>query len=164
MSTWAKIDLTIHELRAQLGSIQATTSKLDAALAERVAEHAERAERTDKARKYTSANGAVELNLDTGEFKQAGLALGSLPSEPQMITVTAGEWPESELPRNAIERAAFLGDQLMRIPAEHRESAELSTEDISFDRDGSDIRTALTYQRRETDRRGCRTVCPPERL
>lgn len=67
-----------------------------------------------------------------------------------MITVTVGEWVESDLPRNAIERAAFLGDQVMKVPAEHRESAELSTEDVSFDRDGSDIRTALTYRRRET--------------
>ncbi|MCO7634114.1 hypothetical protein NJF54_20030 [Pseudomonas guariconensis] len=141
MSTWAKLQQTIGELRTELNLVQVTTAKLDAALAERA----------DKARKYTSTNGAVELNLGTGGLKMSRLAMGALPSDPQMITVTAGEWSESDLPSNAIERYKFIGDQLMKIPAEHRDSAEFSTEDISFDRDGSDIRTTLTYRRLETD-------------
>ncbi|UBM27174.1 hypothetical protein K8374_09545 [Pseudomonas sp. p1(2021b)] len=141
MSTWAKLQQTIGELRAELNSVQATTGKLDAALAERA----------DKARKYTSADGAVELDLDPGVFKLGGFAMGSLPSDPQMITVTAGEWSESDLPSNAIERYKFIGNQVMSIPAEHRDGAEFSTEDMSFDRDGSDIRTTLTYRRLETE-------------
>lgn len=36
MSIWATIDQTIHDLRAELGSIQTTTSKLDVALEERL--------------------------------------------------------------------------------------------------------------------------------
>lgn len=69
---------------------------------------------------------------------------------PRLITVTAGEWPDSELPSNGIERYAFIGAELAKIPAEYRDSAEFSSEDISFDRDGSDYRTTLTYKRRET--------------
>lgn len=93
-----------------------------------------------------------KLDLDSGDFEINGpdIQLGSLPPEPQMATVTVGEWAESDLPSNAVERYKFIGDQVMKIPAEHRDSAEFSTEDISFDRDGSDIRTTLTYERPET--------------
>lgn len=98
-------------------------------------------------------NGAGwKLDLASGYFEITGpdIQLGSLPPEPQMVTVTVGEWAESDLPSNAIEHYKFIGDQVMKIPAEHRDSAEFSTEDISFDRDGSDIRTTLTYERPET--------------
>lgn len=100
------------------------------------------------------------LDLKTGsiEISSGHVAVGSLPSDPQMITVTAGEWPESELPNNAIERYKFIGDQLLKVPAEHRDSAEFSTEDLSFDRDGSDIRTTLTYRRLETDQEAAERV------
>lgn len=88
-------------------------------------------------------SGAIEINGGSA-------AGGGLPSEPQMINVTAGQWSECDLPSNAIEYYKFIGEQVMRIPIEHRDSAEFSTEDISFDRDGSDVRTRLTYQRLET--------------
>ncbi|MGR3892831.1 hypothetical protein [Pseudomonas sp. 1176_21] len=93
-----------------------------------------------------------KLDLASGvlEINGPDVQLGSLPPEPQMATVTVGEWAESDLPSNAVERYRFIGDQVMKIPAEHRDSAEFSTEDISFDRDGSDIRTTLTYERPET--------------
>lgn len=93
-----------------------------------------------------------KLDLASGDFEinRPDVQLGSLPPEPQMATVTVGEWAESDLPSNAVERYKFIGDQVMKIPAEHRDSAEFSTEDISFDRDGSDIRTTLTYERPET--------------
>lgn len=148
MSTWTKMQQTIDELRAELNSVQVTTAKLDSALAERA----------DKARKYTSANGAVEMNFDTGDFKLAGFALGSLPSEPQMITVTGGEWSESDVPANAKARLAFMMERIDKVPAECRADAEFSTEDLSFDRDGSDIRTTLTYRRLETDQEAAERV------
>lgn len=88
-------------------------------------------------------SGAIEINGGSA-------AGGGLPSEPQMINVTAGQWSECDLPSNAIDYYKFIGEQVMRIPIEHRDSAEFSTEDISFDRDGSDVRTRLTYQRLET--------------
>lgn len=93
-----------------------------------------------------------KLDLASGDLEINGpdIQLGSLPPEPQMVTVTVGEWAESDLPSNAVERYKFIGDQVMKIPAEHRDSAEFLTEDISFDRDGSDIRTTLTYERPET--------------
>lgn len=93
-----------------------------------------------------------KLDLASGvlEINGPDIQLGSLPPEPQMATVTVGEWAESDLPSNAVERYKFIGDQVMKVPAEHRDSAEFSTEDISFDRDGSDIRTTLTYERPET--------------
>lgn len=93
-----------------------------------------------------------KLDLASGDLEINGpdVQLGSLPPEPQMVTVTAGEWAESDLPSNAVERYKFIGGQVMKIPVEHRDSAEFSTEDISFDRDGSDIRTTLTYERPET--------------
>lgn len=87
--------------------------------------------------------GNIELNAAT-------IQAGGLPSGPQLITVTAGEWPDSELPSNGIERYAFIGAELAKIPAEFRDSAEFKTEDFSFDRDSSDYRTTLTYERRET--------------
>lgn len=102
---------------------------------------------------YVPDMSGYRLDLKTGaiEINSGHVAVGSLPSDPQMITVTAGEWAESDVPGNAVERYKFIGDVVMKIPAEHRDSAEFSTEDISFDRDGSDIRTTLTYRRLETD-------------
>ena len=93
--------------------------------------------------KLDKATGELEIN-------SAKLSLGALPSDPQLITVTAGEWAEYELPSNAMEHYAFIGDELVKIPFEYRDSAELSTGDNSFDRDGSDVRTTLTYERLET--------------
>lgn len=71
-------------------------------------------------------------------------------SERKCLTVTAVEWSESEIPAAALARYKFIGDAVMQIPTEYRESAEFSTEDHSYDRDGSDIRTTLTYCRPET--------------
>ena len=84
------------------------------------------------------------------EINSSKIAVGSLPSDPQPITITAGDWSDYDLPANAIERYAFIGAELAKIPAECRDSAEFTTEDISFDRDGSDYRTTLTYVRQET--------------
>lgn len=102
---------------------------------------------------YAPGVSGCRLDLKTGTFEinRGHVAVGSLPSAPQMINVTAGEWSESDLPSNAVERYKFIGDEVMKIPAEHRGSAEFSTEGISFDRDGSDIRTTLTYRRLETE-------------
>lgn len=93
-----------------------------------------------------------KIDPDSGEFEinSAQIQAGSLPSDPQSIVVTAGSWSEYELPANALERYAFIGAELTSIPVEYRDSAEFVTEDISFDRDGSDVRTTLTYERRET--------------
>ncbi|MEE1869081.1 hypothetical protein [Pseudomonas auratipiscis] len=101
--------------------------------------------------KMDSHTGSLEIN-------SGNVAVGTMPSDPQMITVTAGEWPESDLPSNAIERYKFIGEHLMQVPLENRDSAEFSTEDISFDRDGSDIRTTLTYQRLETEQEAAARV------
>ena len=98
-------------------------------------------------------NGAGwKLDLASGDFEINGpdVQLGSLPPEPQLVTVTAGEWAESDLPANAKALMVFLAEQVEKVPAEYRAEAEFSTEDISFDRDGSDIRTTLTYERPET--------------
>ncbi|NMZ54177.1 hypothetical protein [Pseudomonas lundensis] len=101
---------------------------------------------------YAQAMSGFSLNLKTGEFElnTTKLQVGALPSNPQQITITAGEWPDNELPSNAIDRYAFIGAELEKIPAEFRESAQFTTEDFSFDRDGSDYRTTLTYARQET--------------
>ena len=101
---------------------------------------------------YVPGMAGLMVNLKTGEFElnSSKLQVGMLPSDPQQITITAGEWPDNELPSNAIERYAFIGAELEKIPAEFRESAEFTTEDFSFDRDGSDYRTTLTYVCQET--------------
>lgn len=93
-----------------------------------------------------------KLDYVSGDFEinSAQIQVGTLPSDPQLITVTAGSWSEYDLPANALERLAFIGAELEKIPAECRESAEFTTEDISFDRDGSDVRTSLTFERHET--------------
>lgn len=109
---------------------------------------------------YVPGISGIRLDFKTGAFEINGgsVAVGSLPSEPQMITITVGEWAESDMPANAIERYRFIGDQLIAVPDEHRDSAEFTTEDMSFDRDGSDIRTTLTYQRLETDQEAAERV------
>lgn len=101
---------------------------------------------------YVPGVSGWKLNRLTGEFEisSSSTAVGSPPSDPQSITITAGEWPEYDLPANAIERYAFIGAELAKIPAEFRDSAEFKTEDFSFDRDGSDYRTTLSYVRQET--------------
>ena len=103
-------------------------------------------------RDYIPGFSGMQLDLKKGHFElsSAMLTVGSLPSDPQLVTITAGEWPDNELPCNAIERYKFIGEQVMKIPDEYRTSAEFLSDDFSFDRDGSDYRTTLTYQRRET--------------
>lgn len=101
---------------------------------------------------YVPGVSGWKLNTLIGDFEinSSSIAVGSLPSDPQPITITAGGWSDYDLPANAIERYAFIGAELAKIPAECRASAEFTTEDISFDRDGSDYRTTLTYIRQET--------------
>ena len=101
---------------------------------------------------YVPGRSGFKIDLKAGEFElnSARISVDSLPTDPQLIAITAGEWSDSELPSNAIERYKFIGEQVAAIPDEYRDSAEFSTEDISFDRDGSDYRTTLTYERRET--------------
>ncbi|MDH0745749.1 DUF1983 domain-containing protein [Pseudomonas sp. GD03842] len=78
------------------------------------------------------------------------LTNGELSQAPQMVTITAAEWAEWDMPANALERYKLIGDAVNQIPSDYRDSAEFSTEDHSYDRDGSDIRTTLTYSRSET--------------
>lgn len=89
-----------------------------------------------------------KLDLASGDFEINGPVVQ--PPKPRMVTVTVGEWAESDLPANAKALMAFLAEQVEKVPAEYRAEAEFATEDISFDRDGSDIRTTLTYERPET--------------
>lgn len=101
---------------------------------------------------YVPGVSGWKFDILTGEFEisSACADAGSLPFDPRPITITAGEWPDCDLPANAIERYAFIGAELTKVPAEFRDSAEFKTEDFSFDRDGSDYRTTLTYVRLET--------------
>lgn len=100
---------------------------------------------------YVPGVSGWKLNKDTNELEvnYPSSSMGRQP-DPCPITITAGEWPDSELPANAIERYAFIGAELANIPEEFRDRAEFKTEDFSFDRDGSDYRTTLTYVRPET--------------
>ncbi|PLV13062.1 hypothetical protein [Pseudomonas guariconensis] len=109
---------------------------------------------------YVPGMSGYRLDLKAGvmEINSGHMAVGSLPSDPQMITVTASEWPESEVPAGAKARLAFLQEQIGKVPVEFRADAEFSTEDISFDHDGSDIRTTLTYRRLETDQEAAERV------
>ncbi|WP_346394630.1 hypothetical protein [Pseudomonas syringae] len=94
-----------------------------------------------------------KLNTLTREFEinSAKISVGGLPDQPQMITVTAGEWAASDLPASAIEHYNFIGAEIFKIPAEYRDSAQLTIQDDSFEPSYADIRTTLTYQRLETD-------------
>ncbi|WLH76856.1 DUF1983 domain-containing protein [Pseudomonas sp. FP2335] len=101
---------------------------------------------------YVPGVSGWKLDHVSGDFEinSAQIQVGTLPSDPQLITVTAGSWSQYDLPANALERLSFIGAELEKVPAECRASAEFTTEDISFDRDGSDVRTSLTYERHET--------------
>lgn len=90
--------------------------------------------------KIDDANGEFEINPERP----------SASVEPQTITVNAGEWSEYDLPANAIERYGFIGAEVAKIPVEHRDNAQFATKDFSFECDGSDVRTTLTYDRPET--------------
>ena len=98
---------------------------------------------------YVPGVSGWKLNTLTGEF-EINSARPHSGVEAQMITVTAGEWSEYDLPANAIERYAFIGAEVAKIPAEYRDKAEFATKDFSLDCDGSDVRTTLTYDRPET--------------
>ncbi len=100
---------------------------------------------------YVPGVSGWKLYLATGEYEMNS-ARPSQSTEPQLITVTAGEWSEYDLPANGIKRYAFIGSELAKIPVEHRDNAELTTKDFSFDCDGSDVRTTLTYDRLETEK------------
>lgn len=108
--------------------------------------------RTIQSENYVPGVSGWKFNALTGDYEinSSNIAVGSLPTDPQPITITAGEWSDPDLPANALERYAFIGAELMKIPTEFRDSAEFTTEDFSFDRDGSDYRTTLTYVRQET--------------
>lgn len=74
----------------------------------------------------------------------------SSSAAPQMITVVAAEWRDEELPSNAIERYAFIGSEIAKIPAEYRGSAEFSSEQDVYGDTLFDSRTILIYKRLET--------------
>jgi hypothetical protein len=105
-----------------------------------------------QSKSYVLGVSGWKLDETTGDFElnSADSDAGYASSVPQKVTVTCGQWSEYDLPANAMERYAFIGAELAKIPAEHRDSAEFSTEDFSFDRDGSDYRTTLTCERLET--------------
>lgn len=96
--------------------------------------------------------GVSGWKIDKGyiELNAATIKVGGQSPEPRVVTITAAEWSESEIPAQALAFYKFFGDAVMQIPAEYRESAEFSTKDHSYDCDGSDIRTTLTYTRSET--------------
>ncbi|MCJ7959135.1 MAG: hypothetical protein MUW57_21995 [Pseudomonas sp.] len=99
---------------------------------------------------YVPGVSGWKFNNVTGEFEIHTSTSASIP-DSQPITVTAGDWSESELPSNAMERYAFLGAEIQKIPLDCRESAEISTSDHSYcPGDYSDVRTTLTYIRHET--------------
>lgn len=97
---------------------------------------------------YVPGVSGWKFNEVTGEF-EINPVRPSPSADAQMITETAGEWSEYDLPANAIERYAFIGAELAKIPIEYRESAEFNTRDFSYDCDGSDVRTTLSYARLE---------------
>jgi hypothetical protein len=101
---------------------------------------------------YVPGVSGWKLNTLTGdlEINSAKISVGGLPDQPQMITVTAGEWAASDLPASAIEHYAFIGSEISKIPSEYRASAEISTFDDSYELGFADIRMKLTYQRPET--------------
>ncbi|KPX44856.1 Uncharacterized protein ALO68_03869 [Pseudomonas syringae pv. helianthi] len=101
---------------------------------------------------YVPGVSGWKLNRLTGEFEinSAKISVGDLSEQPQMITVTAGEWAAQDLPENAIEHYAFIGSEISKIPVEYRASAEIGTFDDSYEPGFVDIRTKLTYQRPET--------------
>lgn len=102
---------------------------------------------------YVPGMSGLKIDLKTGEFElnSGRITAGSLPTDPQLITITAGDWSDYDLPVRALERYAFIGAEVAKIPAEYRDSAEFSTRDLSIHPDDSpDIRTTLTYERHET--------------
>lgn len=98
---------------------------------------------------YVPGVSGWKFNKETSEFEIHSSSEKTC-AEPKLITVTAGSWSDYDLPSNALQYHEFIGRELEKIPADFRGSAELKTEDISFDRDGSDVRTTLTYERTET--------------
>lgn len=105
--------------------------------------------RTIQSSSYVPGVSGWKFNEASGEF-EIHSSSGNSNAEAQLITVTAGSWSDYDLPANALERLAFIGAELERVPVECCGNAEFTTEDISFDRDGSDVRTTLTYERRDT--------------
>lgn len=98
---------------------------------------------------YVPGVSGWKFNALTGEF-EIHSSDASTSADPRLISVTAGSWSDYDLPSNAVEYHTFIGAELDKIPAEYRASAGITTEDISFYHDGSDVRTTLTYERRET--------------
>ncbi|MFJ2680963.1 phage tail tip fiber protein [Pseudomonas sivasensis] len=98
---------------------------------------------------YVPGVSGWKFNEASGEF-EIHSSSGNSSADAQLVSVTAGSWSDHDLPANALERLAFIGAEMERIPAEYRANAELTTEDISLDRDGSDVRISLTYDRQET--------------
>ncbi|MCK9740021.1 hypothetical protein LT697_00485 [Pseudomonas syringae pv. syringae] len=96
--------------------------------------------------------GVSGWKMDNGEFEinSAKISVGGLSEQPQMITVTAGEWAARDLPENAWEYYAFIGSEIIKIPAKYRASAKISTSDESCEPGFADIRIMLTYERPET--------------
>ena len=76
--------------------------------------------RTIQSSNYVPGVSGWKLNSATGEFEITS-ARPQSGVEAQMITVTAGEWSEYDLPANAIDRYAFIGAEVAKIPAEYRE-------------------------------------------
>ena len=94
--------------------------------------------RTIQSSDYVPGVSGWKFNNVTGGF-EIHSSDASTSAEPRLISVTVGSWSNFDLPSNAVEYHAFIGAELDKIPADSRASAEITTEDISFDRDGSDV-------------------------
>ncbi len=96
--------------------------------------------------------GVSGWKLSKGEFElnASRISVGGLPEQPQLVTVTAGQWPASDLPENAFEYYAFIGSEILKIPSEYRSSAEISAYDDSYEPGFASISVMLTYKRPET--------------
>ena len=105
--------------------------------------------RTIQSSDYVPGVSGWKFNNVTGGF-EIHSSDASTSAEPRLISVTVGSWSNFDIPSNAVDYHAFIGAEMDKIPADCRASSEIITEDISFDRDGSDVRTTLTYERRET--------------
>ncbi|MDV9031357.1 hypothetical protein Q7C30_004450 [Pseudomonas sp. RAC1] len=99
MKTWPELFRTVEELRAELMSVRAATAKLEAALAER----------TDRISKLFSGNGALEVNLKTGELKLASVE-ASAPEAGELCID-----PGQSVPPLRMGKVTFYGETARQI-------------------------------------------------
>lgn len=102
---------------------------------------------------YVPGMSGMKIDTKTGTMELNSYTLGSASKAPerQMVSIEVGSYDKHDLPMNARELLAFMGDELRKVPDEYRHIAEFKEFEASYGDESFNARLFLSYSRLETE-------------